>query len=69
MNALSSMVELYSGMPVSPNKPIVGYNVFRHESGIHVNAMLKKYETYEPFPRKQLAENVSLYLVNIQAEH
>jgi len=50
MNALSSMVELYSGMPVSPNKPIVGYNVFRHESGIHVNAMLKKYETYEPFP-------------------
>ena len=31
MNALSSMVELYSGMPVSPNKPIVGYNVFRHE--------------------------------------
>ena len=42
------------GMPVF-HKPIVD-TMFRHESGIHVNAMLKKYETYEPFPRKQLAE-------------
>ena len=32
------------------NKPIVGENVFTHESGIHVDGILKNVETYEPIP-------------------
>lgn len=47
LNKISKLVEINSGIPVSPNKPIVGFNAFRHESGIHVKAMLKDSETYE----------------------
>jgi hypothetical protein len=38
-------------MKISDNKPIVGRNVFRHESGIHVDAVLEEPLTYEPFLR------------------
>jgi 2-isopropylmalate synthase len=30
------------------NKPIVGYNSFRHESGIHTHGVLMNTLTYEP---------------------
>lgn len=46
---LSQKVERYSGIPVAPNKAVVGFNAFRHESGIHVHAMLKVLTTYETF--------------------
>ena len=45
---LSTMVEEISGIPLSINKPIVGYNAFSHESGIHADGVLKKTLTYEP---------------------
>jgi 2-isopropylmalate synthase len=32
---------------IQPNKAIVGANAFAHESGIHVDGILKKRETYE----------------------
>jgi isopropylmalate/homocitrate/citramalate synthase len=47
---LSTLVSRYSGMPVAPNRPIVGENVFSHESGIHVAGVLANPVTYEPFP-------------------
>jgi methanogen homocitrate synthase len=31
-------------------KPVVGENAFRHESGIHIAAILEDSETYELFP-------------------
>jgi isopropylmalate/homocitrate/citramalate synthase len=34
-------------MFIVPTKPVVGYNVFRHESGVHVDGMLKDPSTYE----------------------
>ena len=40
---LSSIV----GVPVPPNKAIVGDNAFAHESGIHQDGMLKHEMTYE----------------------
>ncbi len=46
---LSQRVEFFSGIPVPPNKAVVGHNAFRHESGIHVHAMLKELKTYETF--------------------
>lgn len=46
---LSKLVERYSGMKISPYKPIIGSNAFRHESGIHVAAVLENPLTYEPF--------------------
>ena len=35
------------GMPVPPNKAVVGANAFSHSSGIHVDGFLKERETYE----------------------
>lgn len=43
----SHMVTTYTGMPVQPNKAIVGANAFAHEAGIHQDGMLKNQETYE----------------------
>jgi 2-isopropylmalate synthase len=41
------MVSNYTGMPVQPNKAIVGANAFAHEAGIHQDGMLKHHLTYE----------------------
>ena len=43
----SRMVSNYTGLPVQPNKAIVGANAFAHEAGIHQDGMLKHEETYE----------------------
>lgn len=43
----SQLVSKLTGMPVQPNKAIVGKNAFRHESGIHQDGMLKDRSTYE----------------------
>jgi 2-isopropylmalate synthase len=44
---LSRLVEERSGIPVPPNKPVVGRNAFRHASGIHQDGVIKCRETYE----------------------
>lgn len=46
---LSKIVEELTKVKVPDNKPIVGRNVFRHESGIHVDAVIEEPLTYEPF--------------------
>jgi 2-isopropylmalate synthase len=43
----SRMVSKLTGIPVQPNKAIVGSNAFAHEAGIHQDGMLKNEETYE----------------------
>lgn len=43
----SRMVSNYTGIPVQPNKAIVGSNAFSHEAGIHQDGVLKCQETYE----------------------
>jgi 2-isopropylmalate synthase len=43
----SKLVSLATGMPVQPNKAVVGANAFSHESGIHQDGMLKHELTYE----------------------
>ncbi|SMB94255.1 2-isopropylmalate synthase [Deinococcus hopiensis] len=47
INRVSRMVSRLTGMPVQPNKAIVGENAFAHESGIHQDGVLKHKETYE----------------------
>ncbi len=44
---MSRMVSNYTGIPVQPNKAIVGANAFAHEAGIHQDGMLKHEATYE----------------------
>ena len=43
----SRLVSSLTGIPVQPNKAVVGENAFRHEAGIHQDGVLKKRETYE----------------------
>ena len=44
---ISRLVSNYTGIPVQPNKAIVGANAFAHEAGIHQDGMLKNQQTYE----------------------
>lgn len=44
---LAKLVSEKSKMPIPHNKPIVGANVFAHESGIHQDGFLKNHATYE----------------------
>lgn len=46
---LSKLVESLTHMKIPYNKPIVGKNIFCHESGIHVDAVIEEPLTYEPF--------------------
>lgn len=39
----------YVGQGVRPTKPIIGSDIFAHESGIHVDGVNKKSDLYEPF--------------------
>ncbi|MDO8785581.1 MAG: 2-isopropylmalate synthase, partial [Syntrophales bacterium] len=43
----SRLLTQITGIPVQPNKAIVGANAFAHESGIHQDGLLKKKITYE----------------------
>lgn len=43
----SRLLSACIGMPVPPNKAIVGDNAFRHEAGIHQDGILKNRTTYE----------------------
>jgi len=44
---ISQLVSDTMGMPVQPNKAIVGANAFSHSSGIHQDGVIKNRETYE----------------------
>ena len=43
----SQLVSRITGFIIPPNKAIVGANAFAHESGVHVDGMLKEKSTYE----------------------
>ena len=51
---ISQLVARASGRPVAANKSIVGDAVFTHESGIHVDGLLKHPQTYESFDPAEL---------------
>jgi len=43
----SRLVSTLTGIPVQPNKAVVGKNAFAHESGIHQDGVIKERTTYE----------------------
>lgn len=52
--AISALVALASGRPVASGKSIVGDAVFTHESGLHVDGLLKDPRNYQPFDPAEL---------------
>ncbi|PDP87641.1 hypothetical protein CQJ94_11395 [Glycomyces fuscus] len=50
LKEVSRIVAEACDQDVAPWQPVVGDNVFAHESGIHTNGMLRDSSTFEPFP-------------------
>lgn len=46
----SRLVSRLTGVPLAPNKAVVGENAFTHESGMHTHGVLAHPLTYEPIP-------------------
>ncbi len=49
LHTISRLVAASACRPVPPNQPVVGDDVFTHESGIHCHAMFRENSAYEPF--------------------
>ncbi len=59
---ISQLVARASGRPIAPNKSIVGDAVFTHESGIHVDGLLKNPRNYEGFSPAEVGREHSTVL-------
>ena len=59
LNEMSLLVSELMGMPVQPNKAIVGSNAFAHSSGIHQDGVIKNRETYEIIDPAEVGVNES----------
>ena len=44
----SRLISRFSGIGIPPTQPVVGENVFSHESGIHSHGVMKNSATFEP---------------------
>lgn len=47
---LAGRIAALLGQPVPPGRPVVGSNAFVHESGLHVDGIIRDPGTYEPYP-------------------
>jgi isopropylmalate/homocitrate/citramalate synthase len=56
LSLLSKTVEEISGIFVSASEPVVGYNAFRHESGIHVSGLLRNRKIYEEYKPEDIGK-------------
>jgi 2-isopropylmalate synthase len=59
LTEMSQLVSDTMGMPVQPNKAIVGTNAFAHSSGIHQDGVIKNRETYEIMDPKDVGAQTS----------
>ncbi|WP_254537186.1 2-isopropylmalate synthase [Halomarina litorea] len=60
--ALARRVAEATGVPLAPNKAVVGENAFAHESGIHTDGTLKDDRMYEPYPPETVGRDRRLVL-------
>ncbi|MFC4988358.1 2-isopropylmalate synthase [Saliphagus infecundisoli] len=59
---LAQLVSRTTGVPLPPNKAVVGENAFTHESGIHTDGTLKDEAMYEPYPPETVGRERRLAL-------
>ncbi|MBD3329610.1 2-isopropylmalate synthase [Candidatus Dojkabacteria bacterium] len=59
INRTSRLVAETMGIPVQPNKAIVGANAFAHSSGIHQDGVLKSRQNYEIIDPKEVGVDSS----------
>ena len=66
----SRLVREVTGLPVQPNKAIVGANAFAHSSGIHVDGVLKQRDTFEIMrPQRIGLEKSEIVLTSRSGRH
>ncbi len=63
----SQMVSQKMGMPVQPNKAIVGTNAFAHSSGIHQDGVIKRRDTYEIMDPKDVGVDQSSIILTARS--
>ena len=66
---LSRYVEKASGIPVPVNRSIVGEHMFTHESGIHVDGVLKFPYTYESFLPDEIGASRKIVIGKHSGKH
>jgi len=66
---ISQLVARASGRPIGAGKSIVGASVFTHESGIHVDGLLKDRGNYEGFRPEELGRSHALVLGKHSGSH
>jgi D-citramalate synthase len=59
---LAQLIAKRTGIPLAPNKAVVGENAFTHESGIHTDGTLKDDSMYEPYPPEKVGRERRLAL-------
>ncbi len=67
LNYMSVLVADLMGMPVQPNKAIVGANAFAHSSGIHQDGVIKNRETYEIINPAEVGVNASTIVLTARS--
>lgn len=67
LNPVSLLVSELMGMPVQPNKAIVGANAFAHSSGIHQDGVIKNRETYEIIDPAEVGVNASTIVLTARS--
>jgi len=67
--AVSQLVVTASGRPVAANKSVVGEGVFTHESGIHVDGLLKSPLNYQGFDPAEVGRAHRLVLGKHSGAH
>jgi len=63
LGRLARLVARASGRPIPPGKPITGRAAFRHESGIHVQSLLRDRTTYEAFDPRSIGRRASQIVI------
>jgi len=66
---LSKMASEFTKIPIPKTHPITGGNVFTHESGIHVAAILENPRTYEPISPKLVGNKRNIVLGKHTGKH
>jgi homocitrate synthase NifV len=62
LRTVAAIVAAAAGRPIPLNKSIVGEHVFTHESGIHVDGLLKDRRTYESLDPNVLGRSHSIVI-------
>jgi 2-isopropylmalate synthase len=54
LNHIKKVVEEITGIPASAQEPVIGFNAFAHESGIHTHGVGISRRMYEPIPYEEV---------------